>query len=149
MYCDLRRWTQHPRQEALSHVGNSPLGGVAGELLVEQRSPQQIIGGLERTYPGDEEIQVSHETIYWSVSIQTRGGLKREHTQHLRTRRANRQPKGPRPPSSKGRIQGPHCCPAMSSERLATVEVRAVPGHWEGDLIIGERQTAIGTLVER
>ncbi len=88
---------------------------------------------------------MSHETIYLTLFIQARGGLKRELTQHLRTRRANRRPKGARPSSGKGRIVDP----VMISERPAAVEDRAVPGHWEGDLIMGKRQTAIGTLVER
>ena len=88
---------------------------------------------------------MSHETIYLTLFIQARGALKRELTQHLRTRRANRRPKGARPPSGKGQIVDP----VMISERPAAVEDRAVPGHWEGDLIMGKRQTAIGTLVER
>jgi len=145
MCCDLRRWAQHSRWEALSLVANSASRGVAEELLVERWSPQQIAGWLERTCPGDEEMQVSHETIYLSLFIQARGGLKRELTKHLRTRRANRRPKGARPPSGKGQIVDP----VMISERPAAVEDRAVPGHWEGDLIMGKRQTAIGTLVER
>ena len=115
------------------------------ELLAERCSPQQIAGRLRRTYPDDEEMHVSHETIYLTLFIQARGGLKRELTQHLRTRRANRRPKGARPPSGKGQIVDP----VMISERPAAVEDRAVPGHWEGDLIMGKRQTAIGTLVER
>ena len=87
----------------------------------------------------------SHETIYLSLFIQARGGLKRELAQHLRTRRVNRRPKGAKPPSNRGRIVDP----VMISERPAEVEDRAVPGHWEGDLLMGKRQTAIGTLVER
>jgi IS30 family transposase len=90
-------------------------------------------------------MQVSHETIYLTLFVQARGGLKRELSQHLRTRRANRRPKGARPPSGKGQIVNP----VMISERPAEVADRAVPGHWEGDLVMGKRQTAIGTLVER
>lgn len=88
---------------------------------------------------------MSRETIYLTLFIQARGGLKRELTQHLRTRRVNRRPKGTRPPSGKGQIVDP----VMISQRPAEVEDRAVPGHWEGDLVMGKRQTAIGTLVER
>jgi len=88
---------------------------------------------------------VSHETIYLTLFIQARGGLKHQLTHHLRTRRANRRPQGKKPPSGKGRIVDP----VMISERPAEVEDRAVPGHWEGDLLMGKRQTAIGTLVER
>ncbi len=88
-------------------------------------------------------MRVSHETIYLSLFIQARGGLKRELAQHLRTRRTNRRPKGTKPPSNKGRIVDP----VMISQRPAEVEDRAVPGHWEGDLLIGKRHTVIGTLV--
>ncbi len=88
---------------------------------------------------------MSHETIYLTLFIQTRGGLKRELTQHLRTRRANRRPQGKRPSSGKGHIVDK----VMISERPAEVQDRAVPGHWEGDLLMGRKQTAIGTLVER
>jgi len=90
-------------------------------------------------------MRVSHETIYVTLFIQARGGLKRELTQHLRTRRANRRPQTKAPLSGKGQIVDK----VMISERPAEVEDRAVPGHWEGDLLMGRRQTAIGTLVER
>jgi IS30 family transposase len=118
---------------------------VVEDQLAVRWSPQQISGWLRRTYPDVEAMQVSHETIYVTLFIQARGGLKRELTQHLRTRRANRRPKGTKPPSGKGKIVDA----VMISERPAEVEDRAVPGHWEGDLVMGRRQTAIGTLVER
>jgi IS30 family transposase len=121
------------------------LRAIVEELLADRWSPQQIAGRLRRTYPDDEEMHVSHETIYLTLFIQARGGLKRELTQHLRTRRANRRPAVKRAPSGKGQIVDP----IMISERPPEVEDRAVPGHWEGDLIMGKRQTAIGTLVER
>jgi len=142
---DRAAWQRARRAKPCKLVENSALRGVVEELLADRWSPQQIAGWLERTYPGDEEMRVSHETIYLTLFIQARGGLKRELTQHLRTRRANRRPKGARPPSGKGQIVDP----VMISERPADVEDRAVPGHWEGDLIMGKRQTAIGTLVER
>ena len=138
-------WQRARRPKACKLVENPALRGVVEELLAERWSPQQIAGWLARTYPDDEEIHVSHETIYLTLFIQARSGLKRELTQHLRTRRANRRPKGARPPSGKGQIVDP----VMISQRPAEVEDRAVPGHWEGDLIMGKRQTAIGTLVER
>jgi len=124
---------------------NPQLRRIVEDKLRDRWSPEQISGWLGRTYPDDEGMQVSHETIYLSLFIQSRGGLKRELTRHLRTRRVNRRPKGKRPPSGKGQIVDP----VMISERPAEVEDRAVPGHWEGDLVMGKRQTAIGTLVER
>jgi IS30 family transposase len=90
-------------------------------------------------------MQVSHETIYLSLFVQGKGALRRELTQCLRSGRAYRRPKTKRDPTGKGRIVDP----VMISDRPAEVEDRAVPGHWEGDLLMGKRQTAIGTLVER
>ena len=142
---DQAAWQRARRPQGCKLASNHALRAVVEELLVERWSPQQIAGRLRRTYPGDEEMHVSHETIYLTLFIQARGGLKRELTKHLRTRRANRRPKGARPPSGKGQMVDP----VMISERPAAVEDRAVPGHWEGDLIMGKRQTAIGTLVER
>ena len=142
---DKAAWKRARRPQSCKLAENPQLRRVVEELLADRWSPQQIAGWLARTYPDDEEMHVSHETIYLTLFIQARGGLKRELTQHLRTRRANRRPKGARPPSGKGQIVDP----VMISERPAEVEDRAVPGHWEGDLIMGKRQTAIGTLVER
>ncbi len=107
-------------------------------------SPAQISLWLESEYPEDEEMQVSHETIYQSLYVQGRGALRKELWQALRTGRARRRPQG-RPGSTKGQIRDM----VMISERPAEVEDRAVPGHWEGDLIMGKRKTSIGTLVER
>jgi IS30 family transposase len=107
-------------------------------------SPAQISLWLETEYGDDQEMQVSHETIYQSLFVQGRGALRKELWRSLRTGRARRRPQG-RPGSTKGQIRDM----VMISERPAAVEDRAVPGHWEGDLIMGNRQTAIGTLVER
>ena len=142
---DRAAWRRARRPKACKLASNEALRRVVEELLADRWSPQQIAGWLARTYPDDEAMRVSHETIYLTLFIQARGGLKRELTQHLRTHRANRRPKGIRPSSGKGQIVDP----VMISERPADVEDRAVPGHWEGDLIMGKRQTAIGTLVER
>ncbi|WP_433607207.1 IS30 family transposase [Prescottella agglutinans] len=113
--------------------------------LGKNHSPEQISRALVREFPDDPEMRVSHETIYLSLYVQARGGLKRELTQHLRTGRALRQ--GSRKPDERrGRI------PDMIniSERPAEAGDRAVPGHWEGDLIMGAgNRSAIGTLVER
>ena len=107
-------------------------------------SPSQISRWLVRAYPDDEEMRVSHETIYKSLFVQGRGTLRKELWRSLRTGRAIRRSQG-RPTSTKGKIRDM----VMISDRPAEVEDRAVPGHWEGDLIIGTHKSAIGTLVER
>ncbi len=142
---DREAWPRARRPQSCKLTSAPRLRQAVTEKLELRWSPQQISGWLTDTYPDDQEMRVSHETIYLTLFIQARGGLKRELTQHLRTRRANRRPTGKRPPSGKGRIVDP----VMISERPAEVEDRAVPGHWEGDLLMGKRQTAIGTLVER
>ncbi len=124
---------------------NPVLRAVVEEKLEEWWSPEQVVLWLKRTYPDNEEMYVSHETIYLSLFVQGKGALRRELTECLRTGRAYRRPKVKRAPSGKGQIVDP----VMISERPAEVEDRAVPGHWEGDLLMGRRQTAIGTLVER
>ncbi len=120
------------------------LQAVVEEKLELWWSPRQISRWLVEAYPGDEEMRVSHETIYQSLFIQGKGALRKELWRCLRTGRATRRPQG-RPASTKGQIRDM----VMISERPAEVEDRAVPGHWEGDLLMGKRQTAIGTLVER
>ena len=95
---DRAAWQRARRPQDCKLASNEALRAVVEELLAERWSPQQIAGRLRRTYPDDEEMQVSHETIYLKLFIQARGGLKRELTKHLRTRRANRRPKGARPP---------------------------------------------------
>ncbi|MCH7845910.1 MAG: IS30 family transposase [Acidobacteria bacterium] len=142
---DRAAWQRARRPQSCKLATNPALRVEVEDKLAIRWSPQQISGWLQHTYPSDEAMHVSHETIYLTLFIQARGGLKRELTQHLRTRRANRRPKGTQPPSGKGRIVDP----VMISQRPAEVEDRAVPGHWEGDLLMGKRQTAIGTLVER
>ncbi len=107
-------------------------------------SPQQIAARLVLDYPDDLEMRVSHETIYQSLFVQGRGALRQELTRCLRTGRAQRRPLGRA--TGSGQLQ--HM--VLISDRPADVEDRAVPGHWEGDLILGKRaQSAIGTLVER
>jgi len=109
-------------------------------------SPEQIAGWLKRTYPGDENNQVSHETIYRSLFIQARGALKKELLQHLRRTRAMRRSRHhTQKTDNHGRITNT----VSISERPATADDRAVPGHWEGDLLFGDRNSQIATLVER
>ena len=108
-------------------------------------SPQQISRRLRLDFPGDGAMRISHEAIYQSLYVQGRGALRRELTACLRTGRALRVPRA----RSRGRGK-PHVAPeVMISQRPAEADDRAVPGHWEGDLILGLRSSAIGTLVER
>jgi len=112
--------------------------------LAEDWSPQQIAGWLRETCPDNPDMQVSHETIYLSLFVQSRGVLKRALLGHLRRRRAVRRPRG-RPVHRPERILD-----AVSiRERPAAVEDRAIPGHWEGDLLRGAHRSHIATLVER
>ena len=126
-------------------VTNLRLRGIVEADLAKKCSPEQIAGRLKLDYPDQPEMQVSTETIYQSLYVQSRGALKRDLTRYLRTGRAVRKPCR-KPGQRKNRI------PNMInvSERPAEADDRAVPGHWEGDLIIGTRNlSAIGTLVER
>ena len=118
------------------------------EAKLELRwSPQQIAAWLARAYPDDRELRVSHETIYLSLFVQPRGALRKQLTRYLRTRRTLRRPGGARQVTGKG--QGQLRDAVHISERPAEVDDRAVPGHWEGDLLLGTRNSAIATLVER
>jgi IS30 family transposase len=114
------------------------------ELLQRRFSPQQISARLRLDYPDDPELRIAAETIYQSLYVQSRGRFRKDLTKYLRTGRQQRKPR--RGPTGQGRI------PEMVSisERPAEVSDRAVPGHWEGDLIVGKaNRTFIGTLVER
>jgi IS30 family transposase len=116
------------------------------QRLKQRHSPQQISGRLREDFPDDPEMWVSHETIYQALYVQSRGELAREVKAALRTGRAKRQPQGRKEIQSNGRLKGM----INVSERPAEADDRAIPGHWEGDLIIGAHSTsAIGTLVER
>jgi IS30 family transposase len=115
------------------------------QKLALQWSPEQISGWLKREFPTDQEMQISHEAIYRSLFVQTRGVLKKELTAHLRTRRQMRLPKSHNAESGRG-----HILDMVSiRERPAEAEDRAVPGHWEGDLLTGANDTHIATLIER
>ena len=137
-----RRRAKRPKPMKLAEC---PRLRVAVETKLELWwSPSQISRWLIRAYPDDEEMRVSHETIYQSLFVQGKGALRKELWRSLRTGRAVRRPQG-RAASTKGKIRDM----VMISERPAEVADRAVPGHWEGDLIIGTSRSAIGTLVER
>ncbi|MBZ2198512.1 IS30 family transposase [Ruania sp. N2-46] len=108
-------------------------------------SPEQIAQRLKVEFPDDESMRISHEAIYQSLFIEGRGALKRELVTCLRTGRALREPRA----RSRNKAQGHVSADVVLSERPAEAEDRAVPGHWEGDLIIGTGRSAIGTIVER
>lgn len=119
---------------------------LVAERLREDHSPEQISGWLKLRYPDNEGMRVSHETIYRALYVQARATLRRELTRHLRTRR---QKRFARAHSNHGQGPGRLADMVMISERPPEAEDRAVPGHWEGDLLIGTRTSAIATLVER
>jgi IS30 family transposase len=116
------------------------------EKLKEDWAPERISGWLKREYPSDEATRVSHETIHRTLFVRTRGALKREPLAHPRSRRTMRKS---RHASTTGQPRGQIKEAVSIRERPPEAEDRAVPGHWEGDLIPGSRNTHIATLVER
>lgn len=143
---DQAAWDRAQRPKPCKLVTHRALAGIVAKKLRRCWSPEQIAGWLNCTYPNDESSQVSHETIYRSLFIQARGALKKELQQHLRSQRAIRHS---RYASHKGDGKGQIKDMVSIRERPATVEDRAVPGHWEGDLIFGTHNSQIATLVER
>lgn len=143
---DNAAWDRAHRPKTCKLVQNRELAGIVASKLKLLWSPVQIAGWLKQTYPDSEDYQVSHETIYRSLYIQARGALKKELVQHLRrTRIMRRSRHHTQKTDDHGKISN-----AISiSERPASVEDRAVPGHWEGDLIFGSNNSQIATLVER
>src|SRR6185312_7521547 len=137
---------RRPKPAKLSRTtGHDALRELVQNLLLVRWSPRQISATLKREFPDRPEMWVSHETIYQSLYVQSRGALRRELTGCLRTGRAMRRSKR-RADERRGRLKDM----IMISERPAEVADRAVPGHWEGDLIMGAgNRSAIGTLVER
>jgi transposase, IS30 family len=122
------------------------LRGWVAHHLARQWSPRQIAATLALVFPDQPDMRISHETIYQSLFVQSRGALRRELTECLRTGRALRRPRRRNPASRQGQLADR----VMISERPAEAADRAVPGHWEGDLILGrDSDSAIGTLVER
>jgi len=142
---DAAAWARARRPKASKLATHAALRAVVEAKLELCWSPQQIAGWLGCTYPDDEQMRVSHETIYLSLFVQTRGALRRELTAHLRRGHVTRRPQGRVLASGRGQIADK----VMISERPAEAEDRAVPGHWEGDMLLGKRPTAILTLVER
>ena len=153
---ELRRYVQ----DRLAGAVQRPDGSVAGPQVgwrgrrhgprKDRRwgqcwSPEQISGRLRVDFPDDESMRVSHEAIYQSLYVQGRGALRRELTACLRTGRALRVPRNRTSRGNRSFVTDE----LLISERPAEVDDRAVPGHWEGDLILGTDRSAIGTLVER
>jgi IS30 family transposase len=141
---DKAAWEQAKRPKVCRLATIPELRQLLAEKLALQWSPEQISGWLKLRFPGDRRMQVSHETIYRSLYIQARGVLKKELMQHLRSKRMMRRSK--RATSQpRGQIKD-----AVSiRERPPEAEDRAIPGHWEGDLITGAKNSHIATLVER
>ena len=143
---DQAAWDRAHRPKTCKLVENRTLAHIVAGKLQLLWSPEQIAGWLKRTYPDDENYQVSHETIYRSLFIQARGALKKELLQHLRRTRVMRRS---RHHTQKTDNHGRIIDMVSISERPAAVEDRAVPGHWEGDLLCGTSSSQIATLVER
>jgi IS30 family transposase len=142
---DAAAFCRAQRPKAAKLVAQPRLRAVVEAKLALRWSPQQIAGWLPLAYPQDLVMRVSHETIYLSLFVQSRGALRRELQRYLRTGRAMRHPRGKRLPQGRGQLRD--ILPI--SQRPAEAADRAVPGHWEGDLVFGRRPSAVGTLVER
>jgi IS30 family transposase len=143
---DQTAWDRGLRPKRCKLAGNRLLSRLVAAKLQLEWSPEQIAGWLKTEYPGQEHHQVSHETIYRSLFVQARGVLKKELQQYLRSQRAIRRS---RHSSPKKHGLGEIANMATIRERPSSVEDRAVPGHWEGDLIAGSNNSYIATLVER
>jgi IS30 family transposase len=143
---DSQAWNRALRPKRCKLTRNRGLARLVADKLRMLWSPAQIAGWLKHTYPCDESLHVSHETIYRSLFIQARGALKRVLLEHLRRTRGMRRS---RHYTQKTPIHGQIVDAVSISERPASVEDRAVPGHWEGDLVFGSNNSQIATLVER
>lgn len=142
-----RAWVRGRRPQAGKLQQYPRLHAAVVERLSCRWSPQQIAADLKRSHPHEPSMQVSHETLYRSLFIQARGALKEELVAHLRRRGRYRRRRHAQLPQRYA--TGPIPDPISIRERPAEVEDRAVPGHWEGDLIVGSRSSCIATLVER
>jgi IS30 family transposase len=143
---DRRAWARSRRPKRCRLATHPRLRRAVAAKLARQWSPQQIAGWLRATFPSDPDRQVSHETIYRTLFVQSRGVLKRELLQHLRRQRRFRHARAAR---RVGHRQGRIVDAVSIRERPADVADRAVPGHWEGDLLMGDRSSSVATLVER
>jgi IS30 family transposase len=143
---DSQAWESALRPKPCRLATDSKLQDLVASKLLQDWSPRQISGWLKTEYPNDENLRVSHETIYRSLFLQARGALKQELIQHLRSKRRIRRS---RHASVHGHSQGRIVDAISIRERPAEVEDRAIPGHWEGDLLRGAHNSHVATLVER
>jgi IS30 family transposase len=143
---DARAWRAAQRPKPCRLALRPRLRAVVAEKLAADWAPEQIAGWLKVSYAGDPEMQVSHETIYRSLFVQSRGVLKKTLLQHLRRRRTMRRAQRA---THRGQRRGQIVDAVSISDRPAAIEDRAVPGHWEGDLLAGAAQSHVATLVER
>ena len=143
---DERAWQDARRPQVCKLARDRVLSQLVATKLVQDWSPEQIAGWLKVEFPADQTMRVSHETIYLTLFIQARGALKRELVAHLRRQRSIRRPKSAK---RENRGQGQIVGAVSIRERPAEAEDRAIPGHWEGDLISGAANTYLATLVER
>jgi IS30 family transposase len=146
VHSDQAAWDRACRPKLCKLACYPALSRTVSTKLQLNWSPEQIAGWLKRAHPQEEHNQVSHETIYRSLFVQARGVLKKELVEHLRSKRTMRRSK---PATGKGHDRGQIKDMISISERPASVEDRAVPGHWEGDLLSGPKNSYIATLVER
>ncbi len=143
---DKRAWEVARRPKVNKLQENMELKTIVSEKLALNWSPEQISGWLKQSFPEDNDMQVSHETIYKSLFVQSKGLLNKSLRMHLRSKRIMRRPKNAKiDKHPRGQIIDP----ITIRERPAEVEDRAIPGHWEGDLISGSHNTHMATLVER
>jgi IS30 family transposase len=143
---DNQAWGSGLRPKRCLLASNRKLRKMVASKLVLDWSPEQISGWLKTQYPDDESMRVSHETIYRSLFLQARGVLKQELMEHLRSKRRMRRSLHA---TVSGQSRGQIVDAVSIRERPAEVEDRAVPGHWEGDLLSGAKNSYIATLVER
>ncbi len=143
---DERAWRSTSRPKLCRLAVNQSLQMVVAQKLSDNWSPQQISGWLNVEYANDPSMRISHETIYKSLFVQARGVLRKELISHLRTRRLMRRGKNS---TTRGQPRGRIVDAVSIRERPAEVEDRAIPGHWEGDLLAGGRNSHVATLVER
>lgn len=143
---DQHAWNAALRPKSCLLATNRKLRNIVASKLILDWSPEQISGWLKAHYPDDESMRVSHETIYRSLFIQARGVLKKELLDHLRSKRRMRRS---RHASEHGQSRGQIVDAVSIRERPAEAEDRAIPGHWEGDLLVGGKNSYVATLVER